>query len=281
VHGGKDREDCTNIAGSAFVIHHNTFLQSHKPAVRIRGVPMRGAWIYKNETRDDSQSDAFNQVNATGNFTVEDNKTSVNRFPAWFVSHGGTSFWQWQMFDPTTVSGVAAGDFDGDGAADVMRVTSSGWQWSKSAREGWAFLNTLTQPRTQLGFGDFVGQRFTDIIRATGSEWQVSEGGTSAWRTLYTTAAPLTSAAFGDFEGDGHTDAFFANGQRWSIVQSFSPRVTRHYTQPYKLAELRFGNFVGDAKMDVLRSTGSEWLVWERASQRWQHLGFSSIPEHP
>ena len=34
VHGGGDRHDCTNIAGSAFVIHHNTFLQSHKPAVR-------------------------------------------------------------------------------------------------------------------------------------------------------------------------------------------------------------------------------------------------------
>jgi hypothetical protein len=30
--------------------------------------------------------------------------------------------------------------------------------------------------------------------------------------------------------------------------------------------------------MDVVRSTGSEWLVWERGSQTWQHLGFSSIP---
>ena len=43
VHGGKDRQDCTNIAGSAFVIHHNTFLQSHKPAVRIRGSPVGNA----------------------------------------------------------------------------------------------------------------------------------------------------------------------------------------------------------------------------------------------
>jgi hypothetical protein len=278
VHGGKDRKDCTNIAGSAFVIHHNTFLQSHKPAMRMRGIPITGAWIYRNETRDDDEGDAFNQVNSSGNFSVQDNLIFANYFPAWFVSFDGASFWQWQQFEGTAMSAVAAGDFDGDGAADVMRVTATGWQWSGSGREGWAFLNTLTQPISQLGFGDFVGFTFTDVVRATGSEWQVSEGGTSPWRSLYMTTRPLSSAAFGDFEGDGHTDAFFADGTQWSIVQSFSPRVTRHYTQPYKLAELRFGNFVGDSKMDVLRSTGSEWLVWDRVSQTWNHLGFSSIP---
>jgi FG-GAP-like repeat len=273
VHGGEDRGDCTNIAGSAFVIHHNTFLQSHKPAVRMRGIPMTGAWIYKNETRDDEIGDAFNQINSHGKFTVDDNLTSINRFPAWFISFGGTSFWQWQHFEGTAMSDVRAGDFDGGGAAEVIRTASTGWQWSKSAREAWAFLNTLTDPISQLGFGDFVGLAFTDVIRATGSEWQVSEGGTSPWRSLYRTTAPLSSAAFGDFEGDDHTDAFFADGTQWSIVQSFSPRVTRHYAQPYKLTELRFGNFVGDSKVDALRSIGHDWLVWDRVSQTWDHLG--------
>jgi len=162
---------------------------------------------------------------------------------------------------------------------NVMRVTPAGWQWSKSGREGWAFLNTLTQPISQLGFGHFVSLTLTDVVRATGSEWQISKGGTSPWGTLYKTTAPLSSAVFGDFEGDDHTDAFFADGTQWSIVQSFSPRVTRHYTQPYKLTELRFGNFVGDAKVDVLRSTGSEWLVWDHLSKTWSHLNFSSIPQ--
>jgi hypothetical protein len=194
VHGGADRKDCTNIAGTAFVIHHNTFLQSHKPAVRMRGIPMTGAWIYKNETRDDDQSDAFNQINSSGNFTVEDNATSINHFPAWFISFGGTSFWQWQRFEGTATSDIAVGDFDGDGAADVVRATATGWQWSKT-REDWAFLNTLNQPTSQLAFGHFVNLGLTDIIRATGSDWQVSEGGTSPWRSLYTTTAPLSSAA--------------------------------------------------------------------------------------
>jgi hypothetical protein len=278
VHGGKDRADCTNIAGTAFVIHHNTFSQSHKPAVEMRGIPMTVASMYKNETRDGDEGHAFKQINAHGDFQVEDNATSINRFPAWSVSFGGTSFWQWQQFEGTAMSDVAVGDFDGDGAADVMRVTATGWQWSKSAREPWAFLNTLAQPISQLRFGHFVGTVFTDIIRATGSEWQVSEGGTSPWRRLYRTTAPLSSAVFGDFEGDEHTDAFLADGTQWSIVQSFSPRVTRHYTQPYKLSELRFGNFVGDSKVDVLRSTSTEWLVWDHVSQTWNHLNDSSIP---
>jgi hypothetical protein len=278
VHGGADRHDCTNIAGTAFVIHHNTFLQSHKPAVRMRGTPMTGAWIYKNQTRDDDEGGAFNQINSSGNFTVEDNAANINLFPAWSISFGGASFWQWQQFEGTAIKDVALGDFDGDGAMDVMRVTPAGWQWSKSGREGWAFLNTLTQPISQLGFGHFVSLTLTDVVRATGSEWQISKGGTSPWGTLYKTTAPLSSAVFGDFEGDDHTDAFFADGTQWSIVQSFSPRVTRHYTQPYKLTELRFGNFVGDAKVDVLRSTGSEWLVWDHVSKTWNHLNFSSIP---
>src|SRR5690606_1749171 len=43
VHGGADRGDGTSIAGAYFYVHHNTFLQAHKPAFRIRGVPLVGA----------------------------------------------------------------------------------------------------------------------------------------------------------------------------------------------------------------------------------------------
>ena len=44
VHGGSDCNDATSVAGSGFVIHHNTFEESNKPAVRLRGIPIRGAW---------------------------------------------------------------------------------------------------------------------------------------------------------------------------------------------------------------------------------------------
>jgi hypothetical protein len=278
VHGGKDRGDCTNIAGSGFVIHHNTFLQSSKPAVRLRGIPLRGAFLYKNETHDDEAGDAFTQVNSTGRFSVQDNRTNVGKFPAWFVSFGGSTFWQWRQFESQGLDGVAAGHFDADRAADVMRSTPTGWQWSRSAREGWAFLNVHKDPVSQLAFGDFAGSPLTDIVRATGTEWQVSEGGTSPWRRLFGTNAALATAAFGDFAGDARTDAFFADGTQWSIVQSFSPQVVRHHTQPFKLNELRFGNFVGDSKVDVFRSAGGEWLVWDHESRAWSAINTSAFP---
>lgn len=296
VHGGVDRPtpegegkclspififnkgDCTNIAGSAFVIHHNTFLASSEPAVTIRGIPMRGAWIYKNETHHHAIFAPFRQINSSGNFFVSDNKLGVNKFPAWFISFGGSTFWQWRQFEAQGMSDVAAGDFDGDGEADVMRSTSTGWQWSSSGRGGWAFLNTNTDKVSQLAFGDFVGSALTDIVRATGTEWQVSEGGTSSWRTLFRTSAPLSSVAFGDFGGDGKTDAFLADGTQWTIIESYSPQTLFHIKQPFKLDDLRFGNFVGDSKVDVLRSTGSECLVWDHQSKAWNHLNSSRIP---
>lgn len=279
VHGGSDRKDCTNIAGSGFVIHHNTFLQTSWPAVRLRGIPLGGAYVYKNETRESDAGDAFEQIFASGRFSVKDNRTSVNKFPAWFISFSGSTFWQWRQFEAQGMSGLAAGDFDFDGAADVMRSTPSGWQWSKSGRSGWAFLNSNKDRVAQLGFGDFVGGATTDIIRATGREWQVSEGGTGGWRSLFRTNEPLTSAAFGDFFGDDKDDAFFADGTQWTIVEAFGPTIVRsHIKQPFKLNQLRFGNFVGDAKFDVLRTTGSEWLVWDGVSRQWNHLNFSSIP---
>lgn len=277
VHGGWNRGDCTNIAGSAFIVHHNTFLQKQRAAVRMHGIPIRGAWVYRNETLHDKAKRAFAQVHASGSFHVEDNRTGIEVGPAWFISFAGSTFWQWRRFDSGATE-TAAGDFDGDGAADVMRATSTGWQWSRGGREDWRLLNSTTQPVSQLVFGDFVGLAATDIVRATGTEWQVSEAGTSNWTTLLTTSAPLSSAAFGDFEGDGKTDALFADGSRWSIVRGYSPANVVHYPQSYELSELRFGNFVADAKIDVLRSTGTQWLVWDRISKSWNHLAFSSVP---
>jgi hypothetical protein len=89
VHGGADRDDATGIAGSAFVIHHNTFLQSRRPAVLLRGIPIHGAWVYKNETVHDRESDAFRQMNSFGRLFVRDNGTGIKRPPLERPSSGG------------------------------------------------------------------------------------------------------------------------------------------------------------------------------------------------
>jgi hypothetical protein len=277
VHGGKDRKDCTNVAGSGFVIHHNTFLQAHKPAVRFRGIPIKGAWIYKNTTRSTHIGIAFTQINAQGRFHLEDNRIGINNFPAWFISFGGSSFWQWRRFDGQGMADAAVGDFDGDGVSDVMRRRSSGWQMSKSAREEWTPLNSLNTQVSALRFGDFVGDARTDIIRDAGDHWQVSDGGQAGWARLLTTNKALSDAAFHDFGGDGKTDVFFADGNGWTIIESFEPLVRRHYNEPFKLSELRFGQFTGDGKTDVVRKEGPYWYVWDRGTQAWNYLNTSNF----
>ncbi len=79
VHGGADRDTCdaeagTSIAGTFVVIHHNTVLQTSKPVVHVRGIPLRGAWIYKNQVRHTTAAAAFKQSHTFGRFFVEDNR---------------------------------------------------------------------------------------------------------------------------------------------------------------------------------------------------------------
>jgi hypothetical protein len=47
MHGGRDRKDRTNIAGTKILIHHNTF-RAPKLPIHIRGVPEEVCRVYNN-----------------------------------------------------------------------------------------------------------------------------------------------------------------------------------------------------------------------------------------
>jgi FG-GAP-like repeat/Major Vault Protein repeat domain len=252
VHGGADRKDCTNVAGSSFVVHHNTFLQAHKPAFRIRGIPLQGAWVYRNETRHGNGAAAFSQVNASGLFFVEENDIGRNRFPAWFISFGAESFWAWRRFDGTGMGQIAVGDFDDTRGADAFRATGSEWLVSSGARGEWAHLNTSSIGLSSLAFGDFVGDRKTDVFRATGSEWLVSESGRGPWTHLNTSSVRLSALAFADIDGDGRTDILRADDGRWYVSRGGSTAWAELNRSDLAMSELRFGDFNGDGKDDVL-----------------------------
>jgi hypothetical protein len=48
MHGGKDRRDGTDIAGTKILIHHNTFMNPKVRAIGIRGKPEEEARVYNN-----------------------------------------------------------------------------------------------------------------------------------------------------------------------------------------------------------------------------------------
>lgn len=75
MHGGRDRKDGTDIAGTRLHIHHNTF-RCPEAAVVIRGVPEEGAQITRNwfyHTAVDKP------VRSGGNTRVEDNAYGIKR----------------------------------------------------------------------------------------------------------------------------------------------------------------------------------------------------------
>jgi len=48
MHGGKDRKDGTDIAGTWIKIHHNTFWPKHRHVIGIYGTPEQNCHIYLN-----------------------------------------------------------------------------------------------------------------------------------------------------------------------------------------------------------------------------------------
>jgi len=79
MHGGRDRDDGTNIAGDLILIHHNTFLAADVAAVVIRGVPQESAEIFNNWFIHPTPTAALKQTNAAGNFRFYKNQYTQER----------------------------------------------------------------------------------------------------------------------------------------------------------------------------------------------------------
>ena len=82
MHGGRDRKDGTNIAGTWIKIHHNTFQATRVPAVVIRGRPEKSCEIHHNWFLHASPKAAVRQSNATGNVKTFDNRWGPKAGPA-------------------------------------------------------------------------------------------------------------------------------------------------------------------------------------------------------
>jgi len=70
MHGGRDRKDGTDIAGTKVLIHHNTFRAPTTPVV-IRGEPQDGCDVYRNWFP--RHANASLAVRASGSTRVRDN----------------------------------------------------------------------------------------------------------------------------------------------------------------------------------------------------------------
>ena len=70
MHGGRDRRDGTEVAGTTILIHHNTFRAPERP-VCIRGVPQDACKVFRNWFPKHASADAA--VRAAAKTFVDDN----------------------------------------------------------------------------------------------------------------------------------------------------------------------------------------------------------------
>jgi hypothetical protein len=127
---------------------------------------------------------------------------------------------------------LAAGDFTGDGRADVVGVeTSTGklWLYPNSGQAGLAMLAARVEigragwnALGRLVGGDYTGDGRADLLAvetATGKLWSYRNSGQSGLATLAPRAEigrsswqTMSDLAAGDFTGDGRVDLFAVTG---------------------------------------------------------------------
>lgn len=128
MHGGADRGDGTNIAGSTIKIHHNTVRNSDQGAVCIRGVPTVGCWINNNRFYRPHDSWCIRQLNATGNFYETNNifgpPTALASGPP--DPANGTLIANWKMDEG---SGSTVADSSGNGHTGTLNNMNVSTAW--------------------------------------------------------------------------------------------------------------------------------------------------------
>ncbi|MFY9908928.1 MAG: VCBS repeat-containing protein [Candidatus Sulfotelmatobacter sp.] len=188
------------------------------------------------------------------------------------VSWGGISDWDVLNADPTggrllllpsAVSDMTAGDFDGNGIADVFWADGATWWVSYGGTGTFQEVQTSVFRIPQLRFGDFNGDGRTDVFSVGRDNWQVSyapstgQGLFTSWQELRPKLTDTVADLFvADLNGDGFADVFtdcpLLDGC-WRISY-YGFQDWESFSQP-ELLILNFagvGHFLGQSAADVL-----------------------------
>jgi FG-GAP-like repeat len=132
----------------------------------------------------------------------------------WWTVAVGSQNWRKLASSSFPLNQLHLGDFDGDGATDILAVEGGHWSVSWGGSSGWQPLNAkLSDALGAVQIADVDGDGKDDVVRVSGGRVQASWGGRSDWVSL--TAAPSDKAlAVGRFEGGTAAGVLFADGNR-------------------------------------------------------------------
>ncbi len=174
------------------------------------------------------------------------------------IATWSSGIWYWdkassrwtKMYSRAPSGAIAAGDFTGDGRADVASVWSSGLWYQNGATLGWTRVSNKTPNR--IATGDVTGDGWDEII-GCGGNWasgvwyrDVFNG---KWYHPYS-STPHGAIAAGDVTGDSKADiiSIWSNGL-WYQNGSNSRWTRVSHKAPNRIAA---GDVTGDGKADMI-----------------------------
>ena len=182
---------------------------------------------------------------------------------------------------------LGAGDFDGDGATDVLRINSEGYVVGEMSEGDGTFtqqvLNALGTGWSVVGIGDFNHNGHDDILVANPTAASATTGLIGYWEsgTTWTLINGYSSddwgvVGTGDFNGDGKCDILWKNSYMgldnqihdsyYSMLVGVDPNVQNWIEVEETSPDLQFlctGDFNHDGTTDVaMINAAGEIDVW-------------------
>ena len=191
-----------------------------------------------------------------------------------------TGIWYWdpansswhKMSSDIPLGGIAAGDFSGDGKADVASGWDTGLWYQNGATLAWK--KVTSEAPDNLAAGDVSGDGRAEIIGTWSTGIWYWDPANSSWHQM-SSDIPLGGIVAGDFSGDGRADVasgwdtglYYQNGATlaWKKVTSEAPD------------SLAAGDVSGDGRAEIIGTWSTGIWYWNPANSSWHKMS-SDIP---
>jgi len=135
---------------------------------------------------------------------------------AWNVVDGKVTGYKSVMSINSTTNVLGLGDFNGDGATDILlRSTNGDLGYYNTDGNGFTYLKGLGKEWTVAAIGDLNGDGLDDTVlrhdAGFAGTFLTQENGTVKWASLDTLKSDMSIVGTGDFNGDGVDDVLLQN----------------------------------------------------------------------
>jgi hypothetical protein len=177
-----------------------------------------------------------------------------------------TSRWT-QMTTSTTTGDIAAGDFTGDGKADVASIWPSGLWYQDGATLAWTQVPGDAPDKVTAG--DVTGDGRSEIIGTWSNGIWYRDVAASSW-TKMTSSVTDGDIAAGDFTGDGRADV----ASSWGNGLWYQDGATLVWTKVSSSAadRLTAGDVTGDGRSEIIGTWSNGIWYWDVAESRWTKM---------